>query len=309
MKIGFIGIGRMGSGMARRLLFAGHDLAVHDHSSDKTAALAEEGARADDTVAALASDRDVVITMLADDAALESVAVAPGGLVESLPRDAVHVAMGTHGVEQINRLVEAHGAAGQHFVAAPVLGRPDRAAKGQLGIIPGGPEAAVDRLTSVFAVLGSTLFPAGENPASACAIKVANNFVLGCAIEALAESMALVRKYDVEPALFQRVLTEGIFSCIAYQVYGDIMVAESYDKVGVTTRIGLKDAHLALSAGAEIGLLTPPLGLSCFAIKSTLEEENISLREIFTGAFPFALTMLLVLVLIINYPRLSLALL
>jgi tripartite ATP-independent transporter DctM subunit len=61
--------------------------------------------------------------------------------------------------------------------------------------------------------------------------------------------------------------------------------------------------------GAEIGLLTPPLGLSCFAIKSTLGEENISLREIFTGAFPFAVTMLLVLVAIINYPQLSLVLL
>jgi 3-hydroxyisobutyrate dehydrogenase-like beta-hydroxyacid dehydrogenase len=129
-----------------------------------------------------------------------------------------------------------------------VLGRPDLAAAGQLGIVAGGPDAAVMRCEPLLSVMGRKTFPAGVKPESATAIKLANNAVLGCAMVAMAEGFALVRKYGVAPQVFQDVMTEGLFSAPAYKVYGQKMVDESYDQVGSPIHVGLKDANLIASA-------------------------------------------------------------
>jgi 3-hydroxyisobutyrate dehydrogenase-like beta-hydroxyacid dehydrogenase len=181
----------MGQGMAQRILDAGHDLAVYNRTREKAAALGKAGARIADSIGAAARDRDVVITMLTDDAALGDVAKRDGGLLNSLPRGVIHMAMGTHGIEMMRSLSRAHVQAGQVFVAAPVLGRPDRAAAGELGIIPAGPTDAIERLQPLFDVLGKSTFIAGGEPEAAAAIKIAHNFVLGCAIEVMGEGMAL----------------------------------------------------------------------------------------------------------------------
>ncbi len=257
MKVGFIGLGRMGQGMAQRIFDAGHDLAVYNRAREKAAALGKAGARIADSIGAAARDRDVVITMLTDDAALGDVAKRDGGLLNSLPRGVIHMAMGTHGIEMMRSLSRAHVQAGQVFVAAPVLGRPDRAAAGELGIIPAGPADAIERLRPLFDVLGKSTFIAGGEPEAAAAIKIAHNFVLGCAIEVMGEGMALVRKFGVDPAVLHRVLTGIMFGSPAYKIYGEIIVKEAYDRVGVTARIGLKDANLALAAGEAAGVPLP----------------------------------------------------
>ena len=257
MKVGFIGMGRMGQGMARRILGAGHDLAVYNRTPEKCAPLGEAGAIVAPSIAALCEDREVVITMLANDGALEDVALRDDGLIAALPSAMIHVAMGTHGVDAVRGLAHAHAEAGQGFVAAPVLGRPDRAAAGELGIVPAGPAPHLERLQPLLKVLGQRIFDAGSDPASAAAIKIANNFVLGCAIEVMGESMAFVRKFGVEPSVLHQVLTEGLFSAPAYEIYGGIIVEEAYDQVGVTTRIGLKDANLALAAAEAEGVPLP----------------------------------------------------
>jgi 3-hydroxyisobutyrate dehydrogenase-like beta-hydroxyacid dehydrogenase len=128
MKVGFIGLGRMGQGMARRLLDAGHDLAVYNRTPEKASELGRAGAKIAPSIAVAARDRDVVVTMLADDAALEAVTLAEGGLTGALARGAVHLSMGTHGVAMIRKIAAHHASAGQHLVSGPVLGRPDRAA-------------------------------------------------------------------------------------------------------------------------------------------------------------------------------------
>ena len=130
MNVGFIGLGRMGQGIANRVLAGGHDLLVYNRSPGKAAALAKSGARIASSITGVCEGRQVVITMLADDAALNEVALAKGGLRDSLPAGAVHMAMGTHGVGAIRSLAAAHAGAGQTLVAAPVLGRPDVAAAG-----------------------------------------------------------------------------------------------------------------------------------------------------------------------------------
>src|SRR4051812_43024390 len=145
MKVAFIGLGRMGRGMAQRIIGGGHDTIVYDAVSSQAEPLVAAGARPATTVADACAGREVVVTMLVEDAAVIDIASRPGGLCESMPKGAVHLAMGTYGVAAIRMLCAAHEAAGQVLIAAPVLGRPDLAASGQLGIVSGGPDDAVRR--------------------------------------------------------------------------------------------------------------------------------------------------------------------
>jgi 3-hydroxyisobutyrate dehydrogenase-like beta-hydroxyacid dehydrogenase len=165
--------------------------------------------------------------------------------------------MGTHGVAVVRRLEAGHRDAGQTLVAAPVLGRPDLAAAGQLGIVVAGPGEAVTRCDELLKAMGRRIFAAGAKPESATAIKLANNAVLGCAMVAMAEGFALVRKYDVAPQVFQDVMVEGLFGATAYKVYGQKMVDESYDQVGSPIHVGLKDANL-IAAAADIARVPMP---------------------------------------------------
>ena len=257
MKVGFVGLGRMGQGMARRLLDAGHDLSVFDMFPAQAAPLVAAGAHAAASVGELAARTEIVVTMLVEDAAVGQVALGPSGICESLPKGAIHLVMGTHGVAVVRQLEAAHRAAGQTLVAAPVLGRPDLAATGQLGIVVGGPEEAVARCTVLLQSMGRRIFSAGVKPESATAIKLANNAVLGCAMVAMAEGFALVRKYDVAPQVFQDVMTEGLFAAIAYKVYGQKMVDESYDQVGSPIHVGLKESAL-IAAAADLARVPMP---------------------------------------------------
>ncbi len=260
MNVGFIGLGRMGSGMAGRIVEGGHDLVVYDVVPESTATAAAAGARVARSVAELAADREVVITMLAEDAAVHAVSTGDGGLCESMRAGALHLAMGTYGVGTIRTLAAAHAARGQTLVAAPVLGRPDLAASGQLGIVCGGSPGDLARCEPLFRMLGRLTFHAGDAPEAASAIKLANNLVLGCAIQAMGEAFALVRKYDVAPQVLYDVLTEGLFSAPAYKVYGRIIVEETYDRAGSTIALNLKDANLIIAAGDLARVPMPSAG-------------------------------------------------
>ena len=138
-----------------------------------------------------------------------------------------------------------------------MLGRPDAAAAGQLGILTGGPPEAVEACRPLFEAMGRRCFDAGETPEAAASMKLANNFVLGCAIETMGEAFSLVRRYGVRPDTLYDMLTDGIFDCIGYRVYGDIIAKEDWDRVGMTASLGLKDANLALAAAEAAGVPLP----------------------------------------------------
>jgi 3-hydroxyisobutyrate dehydrogenase-like beta-hydroxyacid dehydrogenase len=256
MKVGFIGLGRMGQAMARRILDGGHELAVYNRTPDKVRALGGAGATIAGSIAEAAGFGDAVFTMLAHDAALEDVAWRQG-LLEALPRGGIHICAGTHGVGMIGRLQAAHAQAGQILIASPLLGRPEAVASGQAGVVVAGPEDAVAHCRPLFEAISRRVFDAGAEPAAATAIKIANNFVLGCAIEAMGEGFSLVRKYGVAPQVFYDVMTDGLFASPAYKVYGRIIVDESYATVGQMATLGLKDANLALVAGEAVGVPLP----------------------------------------------------
>jgi hypothetical protein len=257
MKVGFIGLGRMGQAMARRVLDAGHDLAVYNRSPDKIKTLVAAGAKALGSIEQAARHGAAVFTMLADDAALADVVEQKGGLLQSLPKGGIHICSGTHGVAIVRKLAAAHAERGQIMVSAPMLGRPEVVASGQAGVVIGGPAESLALCRPLFEAIGRRSFAAGADPAAAAAIKITNNFVLGCAIEAMGEGFSLVRKYGVLPQVFYDVMTDGLFNCSAYKVYGKIMVDESYAKVGQMAVLGLKDADLALAAGGAVGVPLP----------------------------------------------------
>jgi 3-hydroxyisobutyrate dehydrogenase-like beta-hydroxyacid dehydrogenase len=249
----------MGQAMANRILGAGHDLVVFNRTPAKAADLVKAGAKLADSVKSAVEGREIVITMVTDDAAVQDVVFSAGGLRESLDQGAIHLAMGTHAVAVVQKLAVAHIEAKQILVSAPVLGRPDLAATGQVSIVAGGPSDAVKKCDPLFQVMGRRTFPAGEKPEHAAITKLANNFMLGCAIGAMAEGFSLVRKYGVVPQVFYEVMTEGLFAAPAYKVYGKIMVDEAYDKVGFTTLLGLKDFGLIMAA-AEAARVPLPSG-------------------------------------------------
>jgi 3-hydroxyisobutyrate dehydrogenase-like beta-hydroxyacid dehydrogenase len=259
MKVGFIGLGRMGQAMAPRLLAAGHELVVFNRTADKAAEVVKAGAKSASSVADACGGREVVITMVVDDAALNQVTTGKGGIRETLAKGAIHLAMGTHSAGTIQSIAAAHAEAGQVLVAAPVLGRPDAAASGQLVIVAAGPSESLQRCAPLFQAMGRKTVEAGVKPESALAIKLANNFVLGCAVETMAEAFSLVRKYDVQPQVFYDVMTEGLFAAPAYKVYGKLMADQSFDRPGFTTVLGLKDIKLALAA-AELVQVPLPSG-------------------------------------------------
>jgi 3-hydroxyisobutyrate dehydrogenase-like beta-hydroxyacid dehydrogenase len=250
-------LGRMGSAMARRLLANDYDLRVLHRDAEHTAAFAALGASVASSIADLCDGRELLISMLPSDESLEAVTLGSGGLTDSLAQGAIHMVSGTHGVRTIERLISAHRRHQQILISCTVLGRPERAAAGTLGLIPAGPGAVIAALTGVLNTLGENIFQAGEDPLAGVAIKIANNYVLGCAIEAIGEGMALVRGYRVDPERFQEVLTQGLFNCVAYQSYGDVIAKQDWGRVGATASIGLKDARLALEAAEKFQIPLP----------------------------------------------------
>jgi 3-hydroxyisobutyrate dehydrogenase-like beta-hydroxyacid dehydrogenase len=262
LKLAFLGLGRMGQAMVHRLLDAGHQVVVYNRSADKLGAVLERGAIHAPTIRDAASRSDgLVLSMLADDRALNAVADGPDGLIASLPAHAVHVVMGTHAVSTVRALAARHAAAGQTLVSAPVLGRPEAVTAGKLGIIVAGSPAAAEKARPALESIGRRLFPAGDEPGAACAVKLANNMLLACAIEAIGEAFSLVEKSGASGALFREILVDGMFASPAYTAYATIIADKSYDKVGFTATLALKDINLALAAGDTAAVPLPSVGV------------------------------------------------
>ncbi|TLY64247.1 MAG: NAD(P)-dependent oxidoreductase [Gammaproteobacteria bacterium] len=240
MKIGFIGLGRMGSAMAANLVKARHDVTVFNRSPDKRCKLVELGAHEAARIAD-ACRGEAVITMLADDAALSNVTLTDGGIVASLPKGAI----------------QAHAGAGQRFIAAPVFGRPEAAAAAKLFIVAAGEPAAVETCMPLFNALGQKTLPISPEPAAANLVKLSGNFLLASAIEALGEAIALVSKAGVDRRAYVELLTATIFPAPAYATYGGLIAANRFEPASFTAALGLKDIRLALAAAESLGVPMP----------------------------------------------------
>src|ERR1700736_256903 len=259
MKVGFIGLGQMGAGMAANLLKAGHDVTVYNRTRTKVEALVAQGAKA----AAGVSDAcrgDAVIAMLANDDAVESVVVGDGGIIGSLPAGAPHISSSTISVALSEKLEAAHAKAGQRFVAAPVFGRPDVAAAGQLFVIAAGGRDTLDAVAPLFDAIGQKTFVVSGTPKSANLVKLSGNFLIASVIEALGEAMALVGKGGVDRRQYVEILTSTLFGAPIYQTYGGLIADEKFEPAGFAASLGEKDIRLTLAAAGELRV---PLPLAC----------------------------------------------
>jgi 3-hydroxyisobutyrate dehydrogenase-like beta-hydroxyacid dehydrogenase len=260
MRVAFVGLGDMGLAMADNLRRAGHDLAVYNRSRRRADALS--GVRVASTPREAAAGAEAVISMLADDAAVEQVILGPEGVVHGLGAGAVHAGMSTisHGLTR--RLAAEHGAAGQRYVAAPVFGRPDAARAAKLWIVAAGPTEAIDRCRPLFDAMGQGTDVVGDNPVRAAVVKIAGNFLLAAAIEALGEAYVLVRKHGVEPARLLEIVNGRLLRSPVYENYGKIIAEERFEPPGFRLRHGLKDTKLALAAGEDATVPLPTASLA-----------------------------------------------
>jgi 3-hydroxyisobutyrate dehydrogenase-like beta-hydroxyacid dehydrogenase len=256
MNIGFIGLGQMGSAMAANLLKAGHTVTVFNRSPERRAALVQLGAH-EASLVADASRGEVVITMLADDTAVEDIVFARDGLIESLPENAIHISMSTISVALSKRLTLAHLQAGQRYLAAPVFGRPDMATAAKLFIVAAGDPAIIDACIPVFDSLGQKTSRIGAEPSAANLVKLSGNFLMAAAIEALGEAIALVGKAGIDRGAYVDLLTSTIFTAPAYRIYGSLIAAGSFEPAAFAAPLGFKDIQLGLAAAESLRVPMP----------------------------------------------------
>jgi 3-hydroxyisobutyrate dehydrogenase-like beta-hydroxyacid dehydrogenase len=256
MKIGFIGLGRMGAGMAANLAKAGHDVTVFNRSPGRSGSLIKLGAHEAATVAG-ACKGEAVITMLADDNAASDIALGDEGLIAHLPKGAIHLSMSTISVALSKRLQEAHVQAGQRYVAAPVFGRPDMAAAAKLFIVAAGDSATIDACQPLFRAMGQKTFPMGTEPSAANLVKLSGNFLMASAIEALGEAVALIGKAGIDRRAYIELLTSSIFNVPAYKTYGDLIAEGKFEPAAFAAPLGYKDIRLALAAAESLRVPMP----------------------------------------------------
>ncbi len=261
MKVGFIGLGNMGSGMVRNLIKAGHALTVYNRTPKRAEEFKVLGAKVAETPADAASGVEVLITMLADDHALEGVVFEPGRVLQSLPANAIHVSMSTISVALSQRLVDAHRQNKQHYVAAPVFGRPDAAAAAKLFIVTAAPSEQVERCRPLFEVMGQKTFVISDNPPAANTTKLAGNFLISTVIESFAEASALVRKSGVDPKKFLEVMTGSLFDAPIYRTYGALITEQKFEPAGFKLQLGLKDNRLVIAAAEAAAAPLPMASL------------------------------------------------
>jgi 3-hydroxyisobutyrate dehydrogenase-like beta-hydroxyacid dehydrogenase len=256
MEIGFIGLGNMGRGMAQNLISAGHSVTVWNRTAGRADDLKKLGAH----VAASPADAagtGIVVTMVADDAALESVVFGENGILKALPAGGLHVSASTISVALSKRLTAAHAAAHQSYVAAPVFGRPEAAAAKKLSVVAAGAAPDIARAQPIFDAIGQRTFIAGTEPHTANTIKVLGNFLIATTIESFGEAFAMARKSGIAPEKFLEILTGTVFTAPLHQGYGGIIAREAYEPAGFAAALGLKDARLVLQAADAMGVPLP----------------------------------------------------
>jgi 3-hydroxyisobutyrate dehydrogenase-like beta-hydroxyacid dehydrogenase len=274
MDIGFIGLGQMGAAIAANLLKSGHQVAVWNRSERKARSLVEAGAVLADHPRTAAAGKSVVFSMLADDAALDSVVAGENGLGAGLAKGALHISMSTISVATAERQTAEHHARGQRFLCAPVFGRPEAAAAGKLYIVAAGDPADLRLAAPLFEAIGQRVFPVGQQPSAANLVKLCGNFMILSAIESLAEAMTLAEKGGVPRAQLLEVMTGSLFDAPVFRNYGKALVDGRFKPAGFAAPLGLKDMRLAGQSADALRVPMPLLGVLRDHLLQTIAVEG-----------------------------------
>ena len=256
MNLAFIGLGKMGMGMARNLLRAGHNLVVYNRSREKAEALAGDGARVADSPADASRDAEVVMTMVADDHAVEEVVFGNHGIASAMKNGCIHLSHSTISAALARRLTAEHARRGHGYLSVPVFGRPEAAENKKLLIVAAGPNELVERCRPLFDAVGRQTFVVGVEPWQANVAKVCGNFMIIGIIEALGEAYATLRKAGVAPEAFLEIMN-ALFGSQVIANYGRIIAREQFEPALFALRLGLKDVRLVLEAAEECAAPMP----------------------------------------------------
>jgi 3-hydroxyisobutyrate dehydrogenase-like beta-hydroxyacid dehydrogenase len=260
MNVGFIGLGHMGSGMAANLLKAGHRVTVFNRTPAKAEALTAQGAKLATSIGA-ASRGNAVMTMLANDEAVENVVLGRDGVIANLSPGALHISSSTISVALSQHLTEQHAKNRQDFVTAPVFGRPDVAAAGELFVVAGGEAAAVKKAAPLLDAIGQKLFVISDAPKAANLVKLSGNFLGASVIEALGEAMALIGKAGIDERQYLEFLTSTLFDAPIYKTYGSLIADGRFTPPGFAAPLGQKDIRLVLAAAEDLRVPMPVASL------------------------------------------------
>ena len=259
LNVAFIGLGRMGSGMARNIQKAGFPLVVYNRNKAKTEPFAAAGARAAETPRTAAAGADIVVTSLIDDRSILDLMTAEDGLLAGLPKAAIHLSTTTISPAASTRLAELHREHGSRYVATNVLGRPSAAEAGQLVALVAGEPETIARCRPVIEAFTSAVVDVGRRPADAARMKLTINFFLAGLLESIGEAYVFAEKHDLALATVRTLILEQVLPNPAVREYAERLAARRYDEAGATLTTGLKDLELIL---AEAGRVYTPLPLA-----------------------------------------------
>ena len=240
----------MGMGMARNLLRAGHTLVVYNRTREKAEALAREGARLANSPADACRDSEIVMTMVADDHALEEVVFGDHGIAAAMKSGCIHLSHSTISTALARRLTAEHAQRKQFYLSVPVFGRPEAAESAKLLVVAAGPGEQITRCRPIFEAIGRQTFVVGAEPWQANVAKVCGNFMIISVIEALGEAYATLRKAGVAPEQFLEIMN-ALFGSQFIANYGRIIAQEKFDPALFALRLGLKDVRLVLQAAED----------------------------------------------------------
>jgi 3-hydroxyisobutyrate dehydrogenase-like beta-hydroxyacid dehydrogenase len=255
--VGFIGLGSMGLPIAMNLLESGYKLRVYNRTLQKAQPLVDKGAELGKSPADVVEPGGIVISMLANDQALEDVVLGENGILEKLGNGGIHISMSTISPTTAQNLAQQHEQKGTHYLAAPVFGRPDAAAARKLWICLSGNGAAKERVLPLLNVLGQKVFDFGEQVSAANVVKLSGNFLIISAIEAMAEAFTLAEKNGIDRNQVAELFGQTLFACPIYQNYGRMIAQEQYEPAGFKLALGLKDVELALQTAKESQMPMP----------------------------------------------------
>jgi len=260
-QVGFIGLGLMGEPMAQNLLKAGFAVTVYNRTPGKAKALLEKGAKLASRPEEVALPGGIVVTMVADDHALEEVTLGPSGFAERLGKGGVHVCTSTVSPDIARRLSAWYAQRGGHYVAAPVFGRPPAAAAAKLWIVCSGPQAAKQRVQPVLNAMSQGVFDFGEGAGNANVVKVAGNFLICSVIECLSEAFTVGEKNGIDRMAMAKFFSTTNFNCPVYQNYAAGVAEFDPTHVGFLMTLGLKDINLVLDAAEKAAVPMPVASL------------------------------------------------
>jgi 3-hydroxyisobutyrate dehydrogenase-like beta-hydroxyacid dehydrogenase len=258
MKLGFIGLGHLGTPIAENLLANTKQLYVYNRTAAKAQDLTEKGAVLCKSVKDLASLCDIVFSIVSDDAALKQITAGNDGIAANLKAGGIHLCISTILPATAKELSALHRQYNNYYVAGPVMGRPEAARAGKLVFLISGDEHAIETVKPLLQQAGAaSVWELGNEPEAANVAKLCSNLLIISAIEAMAEGIHLAEKSGMDAAKWMNVLTQTLFSAPIYINYGNILLKKAYQPAGFSLRLGLKDVNLMVEQASSVDADVP----------------------------------------------------